>query len=130
MESLILILIAFVLNYIPIVMFQRSNLISIIKELPECRKGCLYEEMKGTIIWSAYVLGKQLHIKVIRVGRDYPNPRFKIRIIFDLETSLWKSDFVTFWQGCKAKGQLISKCLFGVIVWTKKPMQFFPEYLP
>ena len=28
------------------------------------------------------------------------------------------------------KGQLISKCLFGVIVWTKIPTKFFPEFLP
>ena len=36
--------------------------------------------MKGTNIWSAYVLGKQLYNKVIRVGRDLD--RFgQIRII-------------------------------------------------
>jgi hypothetical protein len=28
------------------------------------------------------------------------------------------------------KGQLISKCLFGVIIWTKKPAKFFPGFLP
>ena len=28
------------------------------------------------------------------------------------------------------KGQLISKCLFGIIVWTKKPTKFFPGFLP
>jgi hypothetical protein len=28
------------------------------------------------------------------------------------------------------KGQLISKCLFGVIAWTKKPTKFFPGFLP
>ena len=28
------------------------------------------------------------------------------------------------------KGQLISKCLFGAIVSTKKPMKFFKEFLP
>ena len=27
-------------------------------------------------------------------------------------------------------GQLISKCLFGVIVWTKIPTNFFPGFLP
>ena len=26
--------------------------------------------------------------------------------------------------------QLISKCLFGVIDWTKKPTKFFPGFLP
>ena len=30
----------------------------------------------------------------------------------------------------KIKGQLISKCLFGVIVWTKKTRIFFPGFLP
>ena len=30
----------------------------------------------------------------------------------------------------KSKGQLISKCPFRVIVWTKIPMNFFPGYLP
>ena len=30
----------------------------------------------------------------------------------------------------EAKGRLISKCLFGVIVWTKKPTRFFPGFLP
>ena len=29
-----------------------------------------------------------------------------------------------------AKGQLISKCLYGVIVWTKTPTKFFPGFLP
>ena len=28
------------------------------------------------------------------------------------------------------KGQLISKCPFGVIVWTKIPTKFFPKFLP
>ena len=28
------------------------------------------------------------------------------------------------------KGQLISKCLYGVIVWTKKPTKFFPGFMP
>ena len=28
------------------------------------------------------------------------------------------------------KGHLISKCLFGVIVWTKKPTKYFPGFLP
>ena len=27
-----------------------------------------------------------------------------------------------------SKGQLISKCLFGVFVWTKKPTEFFPGF--
>ena len=29
-----------------------------------------------------------------------------------------------------AKGQMISKCPFGVIVWTIIPMKFFPRFLP
>ena len=33
-------------------------------------------------------------------------------------------------NGIFAKGQLISKCLFGVIVWTKKPTKFFPGFVP
>ena len=33
-------------------------------------------------------------------------------------------------QSICTKGQLISKCLFGVIVWTKKPTKFFPGFLP
>ena len=28
------------------------------------------------------------------------------------------------------KGQLISKCPFGVIIWTKIPTKFFPGFLP
>ena len=28
------------------------------------------------------------------------------------------------------KGQLISKCPFGVIVWTKIPTKKFPRFLP
>ena len=28
------------------------------------------------------------------------------------------------------KGQLISKCLYGVIVWTKNQRNFFPGFLP
>ena len=30
----------------------------------------------------------------------------------------------------KLKGQSISKCFLGVIVWTKRPMTFFPGFLP
>jgi len=33
-------------------------------------------------------------------------------------------------KGQSSKGQLISKCLFDVIVWTKKPTKFFPGFLP
>ena len=33
-------------------------------------------------------------------------------------------------NGVDNKGQLISKCLFGVIVWTKIPTKFFPPFLP
>ena len=33
-------------------------------------------------------------------------------------------------KGIIAKGQLISKCPFGVIVWTKIPTKFFPGFLP
>ena len=38
-------------------------------------------------------------------------------------------------EGCRRlwmvpKGQLISKCPFGVIVWTKIPTIFFPGFLP
>ena len=29
-----------------------------------------------------------------------------------------------------AKGQLISKCHFGVIVWNKKTTKLFPGFLP
>ena len=29
-----------------------------------------------------------------------------------------------------AKGQLISKCPFGVIIWTKIPTKLFPRFLP
>ena len=28
------------------------------------------------------------------------------------------------------KGQSISKCPFGVIVWTKIPTKYFPRFLP
>ena len=41
-----------------------------------------------------------------------------------------------FLEGCKMpfsvmnKGKLISKCPFGVIVWTKIPTKFFPGFLP
>ena len=39
----------------------------------------------------------------------------------------------SFYLGCPlvgSKGQLNSKCLFGAIVWTKKPTKFIPEFLP
>ena len=29
-----------------------------------------------------------------------------------------------------SKGQLISKCSFGVIIWTKIQTKIFPEFLP
>ena len=28
------------------------------------------------------------------------------------------------------KGQIISKCPFGVIIWTEIPTEFFPGFLP
>ena len=41
-------------------------------------------------------------------------------------------DLVLSWINSMAyfKGQLISKCLLGVIVWTKIPTKFFPGFLP
>ena len=38
--------------------------------------------------------------------------------------------FFTKWLNASAKGQLVSKCPFGVIVWTKIPTKFFPGFLP
>ena len=38
----------------------------------------------------------------------------------------WRGDLISI----STKGQLISKCLFGVIVWTKKTTNFFPGFLP
>ena len=40
------------------------------------------------------------------------------------------SGFVNCWTAGDAKGQLISKCPFGVIVWTKIPTKIFPGFLP
>ena len=34
------------------------------------------------------------------------------------------------WLKLSIKGQIISKCVFGVIVWTKAPTKFFPGFLP
>ena len=42
--------------------------------------------------------------------------RVKHRLVKNLETLF--------------KGQLISKCLLGVIIWTKIPTKFFPGFLP
>ena len=33
-------------------------------------------------------------------------------------------------KSIRVKGQLISKCPFGVIVWTKIPTKKFPRFLP
>ena len=43
--------------------------------------------------------------------------------LFFLETTELHHDLM-------AKGQLIPKCVFSVIVWTKKPTKFFPGFLP
>ena len=42
----------------------------------------------------------------------------------------WPLDLVLTENVTLAKGQLISKCLFGVIVWTKIPTKKFPRFLP
>ena len=42
------------------------------------------------------------------------------------QTDSWRGDLISI----STKGQLISKCLFGVIVWTKKTTNFFPGFLP
>ena len=44
---------------------------------------------------------------------------------YNLNASLCSYDFVS-----SAKGQLISKCPFGVFKSSKKPMKFFPGLLP
>ena len=33
-------------------------------------------------------------------------------------------------QALQGKGQLISKCSFGAIVWSKRPTKLFPGFLP
>ena len=51
----------------------------------------------------------------------------------DEEDNMWRSGKheIDFDQVIvPAKGQLISKCLFGVIVWTKIPTNFIPGFLP
>ena len=52
-------------------------------------------------------------VKLVRVHFFSPN-NFRNKIPFQLN----------------GKGHLISKCPFGVIVWTKIPMKFFQRFLP
>ena len=40
------------------------------------------------------------------------------------------SIFIVFEHPCRAKGQLISKCPFGVFKSPKKPTKHFPGFLP
>ena len=51
-------------------------------------------------------------------------------IFFETSTALffYRSKIDLFWF--LTKGQLISKCLLGVIVWTKFTTNFFPGFLP
>ena len=43
---------------------------------------------------------------------------------------LTKEDLEAQKSAQSSKGQLISKCPFGLIVWTKIPTIFFPKFLP
>ena len=38
--------------------------------------------------------------------------------------------FLQFWVDFTTKGQLISKCLFGFLVWTKSPTKLFLNFCP
>ena len=44
--------------------------------------------------------------------------------------TLYASNHATMKTGNVCKGQLISKCRYGVFVWTKKPTKIFPGFLP
>ena len=53
---------------------------------------------------------------------------FKIKAYFYKICNFLQMD--KFGNNINAEGQLNLKCLFGVMVWTKKPTKFFPGFLP
>jgi hypothetical protein len=50
--------------------------------------------------------------------------------IFPRAEAQWSQILFEFAKKQLTKDQLISKCPFGVIVWTKIPTKFFPGFLP
>ena len=63
-----------------------------------------------------------IFLKKLKV-RQFQNEFMKSSFLPKYEQKIVKISALT-------KGQLISKCPFGVIVWTKIPMKFFPGLLP
>ena len=64
------------------------------------------------------------NITYLEAFEDYSAPqKIDIDIIRSAHLQLFKFSTLP-------KGQIISKCLYGVIVWTKKPTKFFPGFLP
>ena len=66
---------------------------------------------------SIFIQNWKYVLRISHVSRIFPWSNFTI---------------LKFCQKCilHSKGQLISKCPFGVIVWTKIPTKFFPGFLP
>ena len=123
-------------------------------EQPFSSKKCFFRG-RNLKVWTFYLLWPQLNnlkrqqVKIFYEANfsltilktlDYPltlHIATKLSVEFSekSDSSQWKVDlekdfhllpfklFVT-------KGQLISKCPFGVIVWTKIPMKIFPGFLP
>ena len=104
---------------------------------------CFFFAFKRLIVPKSLALNfyKQLWIAIWKLsiddwrGPNKGNERnldskscyIKVQIFWKKATKIWKNLPLCF---DISKGRLISKCLFGVIVWTKKPTNFFPGFLP
>ena len=69
--------------------------------------------------WHKYgILNKVIRVRILLYCR------------YTIKTKLKEQTNERFGPGTIAKGQLISKCPFGVFKSPKKPIEFFPGFLP
>ena len=126
----------FQILYIGQVLFHRSF---------AWRKSCQFfdfRQRKQQLTCSSNYQNGRANWKIIEI---YGHVNFRYSDFRELRRpkKFWKKSLKFFWlliwKNCfkfccllkiSDKGQMISKCLFGVIVWTKKPTNFFPGFLP
>ena len=86
--------------------------------------GQLSEENATEILTEALQKDGNLGVKIILFLKTVNMPSGENQFTL-VSGHTWQHDV-----NGKPKGQLISKCLFGVIVWTKKQRDFFQDFCP
>ena len=129
---------SWIYNILPHYRIYNSKLIS--KKFPKKLKALLVDIQLRTGNFSrfqqssrALLVDIQLRTGNFLDSRKVPKPYYKIYSL-NLKFPLCQKAVTYFiYMYCKVpstKGQLISKCPFGVIIWTKIPTNFFPGFLP